>query len=67
MPEHVFTPTDEARMHRESLAGLKAGNALDERVRLLPIRDRLEAWRRAGEGEDLRLVVAEIEGRNPSS
>ncbi len=64
-PERVFTPADEQRMHLESLSGLKAGNALDERVRSLPIRDRLEAWRRANEGEDLKTVVAEIEGRNP--
>ena len=61
--EHIFTPDDEARMHRESLAGLKRANAIQDRINKLPIRMRLEAYRRAGEGEKLGEVVTELEGR----
>lgn len=63
MSERTFTLADEQRLHREALPGLRAGNALDERVRQLPIRERLEVWRRAGAGENLPDVVAEVEAR----
>ena len=61
MGERAFSLDDEAEFHAKARAGLIAGNALDDRMRSMPIRTKLEIWRRAGEGEDLVTLVAEAE------